>query len=277
MSQSFYPPTRPLTVGEVLDLVIQIFKATVVRCLPYGICAVIAQELPNIYELGNGTGAVRQPFGGGHPIWIVLFVVGTLLSLIAWSALLLRQRAIVEHLPTSTRSELVQTLRRLPSFVTATVLVFVAVGSELAILLWVPRQYHTGALVSLGVLSFYVAILLSCTWPAVLLGGRGPLGALRQSVRLVWGNWWRAMAIYVVGAVTVLVLGILVGILIALVVPTLIADIPVMWATFTVIANGMVAVVAPFVCALLLAVFGDLRVRKEGADLQQRIAGLALE
>ena len=37
----------------------------------------------------------------------------------------------------------------------------------------------------------------------------------------------------------------------------------------------MVAVVAPFVGALVLAVFGDLRVRKEGIDLQQRIAGLA--
>jgi hypothetical protein len=39
----------------------------------------------------------------------------------------------------------------------------------------------------------------------------------------------------------------------------------------------MVAVVAPFVCALVLAVFGDLRVRKEGIDLQQRITGLAVE
>ena len=85
------------------------------------------------------------------------------------------------------------------------------------------------------------------------------------------------VAIYTVGAAAVFVLAILVGILIAVVVPTLVADIPVMMAVFTVLANGLVAVVAPFVGALLLAVFADLRVRKEGADLEQRIAGLAIE
>jgi hypothetical protein len=61
------------------------------------------------------------------------------------------------------------------------------------------------------------------------------------------------------------------------VVPALVADIPVMMAVYRVLANAMVAVVAPFVGALVLAVFGDLRVRKEGIDLQQRIAGLAVE
>lgn len=275
MSQAFYPPARPLAVAEVLDLVVQIFKATVVKCLPYGICAVVAQELPNIYEVGSGT--VRQPFGGGRPMWMVLFVVGTLLALIAWSGLLLRQRAIIEHTPTTTRSELARTLRRLPSFVLATVLVLVAVCGEFAVLWWVPRQYHTGTLISLIALSSYAGILLSCTWPAVLIAGQGPLSGLRQSIRLVWGNWWRTAATYAVGAVVVFVLGILVGILIALVVPTLTSDVPVMWATFSVIANAMMAVVAPLVGALLLAVFGELRVRKEGVDLQRRITGLAVE
>ena len=83
------------------------------------------------------------------------------------------------------------------------------------------------------------------------------------------------VAVYGVGAVAVFVLAILVSVLIALVVPTLVDDIPVMMAVFTVLANAMFAIVAPFVGALLLAVFGELRVRKEGADLEQRIAGLA--
>jgi hypothetical protein len=275
MSQSFYPPARPLTIAETLDLAVQIFKATVVKCLPYGICAVVAQELPNLYEVGSST--VRQPFGGGRPMWIVLFVVGTLLALIAWSALLLRQRAIIEHTPTTIGAELVQTLRRLPSFVLATLFVLVAAGGEFAALLLVSRQYHTEALIALIALSSFVAILLSCTWPAVLLAGHGPLGGVRQSIRLVWGNWWRTAAIYTVGAVLVLVLGLLVGILIALVVPTLTSDVPVMWATFSVIANAMMAVVAPLVGALLLAVFGELRARTEGVDLERRIAGLAVE
>ena len=275
MSSSFYPPGRPLAVAEVLDLAVQIFKASVIRCIPYGICAVTFEQLPNIYDLGSG--AIRQPFGGGRPIWLALFALGTLLALVAWSALLLRQRAIIEHTATSFRSELTEVIRRLPFFFLVTLLFFVVVCGPMAALLLAPPQYHVWLRIPLMVLGGYLAILLSCAWPAVMVAGHGAVGALRQSVRLVWGNWWRVAAIYGVGAAAVLVLAIMVGILIALVVPTLVADIPVMMAVFTVLANGMVAVVAPFIGALLLAVFGDLRVRKEGIDLEQRIAGLAID
>jgi hypothetical protein len=275
MSSSFYPPARPLAIGEVLDLAIQIFKATAVKGIPYGICAVTFEQLPNIYNLGGG--ALRQPYGGDRPAWFVLFLVGTLLALGAWSALLLRQRAIIERTPNTLERDLMETLRRLPAFSLATVLFFVLVGGDFAALLVVPVQYHSWVRVFLILLAGYLAIALSCTWPAVLLGGEGPVGALRQSARLVWGNWWRVCAVFVVGVAAVMVLAILVAIVIALVVPALVADIPVMMAVYRVLANATVALVAPFVGALVLAVFGDLRVRKEGLDLQQRIAGLAVE
>jgi hypothetical protein len=275
MSSALYPPGRPLAIAEVLDLAFQIFKATLVRCIPYGILAVTFQQLPNIYDLGSG--AVRQPFGGGRPVWMVLFLVGTLLSLTTWAALLLRQRAIIEHTPTAFKAEINETLQRLPSFVFATVLFLTAVVGPVAGLVLASPPQHPWLRIPLIVLGLYLAILFSCAWPAVMLARQGPFGALRQSARLVWGHWWRVLAIYGVGAVAVFVLAILVGILIALVVPALVADIPVMMAVFTVLANAMVAVVAPFVGALLLAVFGELRVRKEGADLEQRIASLATE
>jgi hypothetical protein len=275
MSSASYPPGRPLAIAEVLDLAVRIFKASVVRCIPYGILAVTFEQLPNIYDLGSG--AIRHPFGGGRPIWMVLFLVGTLLALMTWSALLLRQRAMIEQAPTSFKVELTEMLGRLPSFVLATGLFLVLVAAPLALTLVIPPPYHSWLRIPLAVLAFYVAVLLSCTWPAVMLARQGPFGAVRQSVRLIWGNWWRVVAVYCVGAAAVFVLAILVGILIAVVVPALVADIPVMMAVFTVMANGMVAVVAPFVGALLLAVFGDLRVRKEGADLEQRIASLAIE
>jgi hypothetical protein len=275
MSSAFYPPTRPLAIGEVLDLAVQIFKATAVKGIPYGICAVTFEQLPNIYDLGSG--AVRLPYGGDRPLWFALFAVGTILALIVWSGLLLRQRAIIERTSSSLARELTETLRRLPSFVLATLLFFVVIGGGFVLLLAVPGAYHVWVRSLLIVLSAYLAILLSCTWPSVLFLDQGPLGALRQSIRLVWGSWWRACAVYAVGAAAVLVLAILVAVVIALVVPALVADIPVMMAVYRVLANATVAVVAPFIGALVLAVFGDLRVRREGIDLQQRIAGLAVE
>jgi hypothetical protein len=276
MSSALYPPARPLSVGEVLDLVFQIFKATLVRGLPYGICAVVAQQLPNVYALASGV-TVRQALSAGQPIGVVLFAVGVLLALLAWSALLLQQRAIIEQRPTSIKSELGEALRRLPSFFVATLLFLVVVGSGAAVIMVMPPQYRTGVRVPVEILSLYLAVLLSCTWPAVLFAGQGPLGALRQSARLVWGNWWRIAVVYVVGAAVVIVVSVLLGALIAAIVSSLGAGIPVMTSVFTEVANVLGAVTAPFAGALLLAAFADLRVRKEGIDLKQRIVDLAVD
>lgn len=276
MSSTFYPPARPLSVGEVLDLVFQIFKVTLVKGLPYGICAVVAQQLPNVYALARGV-TVRQALSAGQPVGMALFAVGVLLALVAWSALLLQQRAIIEQRPTSIKSELAGALRRLPSFFVATLLFLVVVGSGAAVIMVVPPQYRTGVRIPVEILSVYLAVLLSCTWPAVLFAGQGPLGALRQSARLVWGNWWRIAVVYVVGAAVVIVVSVLLGALIAAIVSSLGAGIPVMTSVFAEVANVLGAVTAPFAGALLLAVFGDLRVRKEGTDLKQRIVDLAVE
>jgi cytosine/uracil/thiamine/allantoin permease len=84
--------------------------------------------------------------------------------------------------------------------------------------------------------------------------------------------------IYTVGGVIVLVIAILLGALIAAIISWLGVGLPVMTSVvYAEVANALGAVMAPFAGALLLATFGDLRVRKEGTDLQQRIAGLAAE
>jgi len=91
MSSAFYPPARPLSVGEVLDLVFQIFKATLVKGFPTVSAAVVAQQLPNVYALTSGV-TVRQALSAGQPVGVALFAVGVLLALVAWSGLLLQQR-----------------------------------------------------------------------------------------------------------------------------------------------------------------------------------------
>jgi hypothetical protein len=276
MSLAFYPPARPSSVGEVLDLAFGIFKATVVKGLPYGICAVVAQWLPNIYDLSRGATG-HTVLDGGQPVRVVFFVAGVLLALMAWSALLLRQRALIEHRPISLTSELGEALRRLPSFFGATLLFLVIVAGGFALAAAAPQPYHVGLRIPLLIWGIYFAILLSCTWPAVLFARQGPLGALRQSARLVWGNWWRMAAVYAVGGVVVVVVSILLGALITAIVSSLGAGITVSTSVFMEVATALGAVMAPFAGALLLATFGDLRVRKEGTDLQQRIAGLAVE
>jgi hypothetical protein len=275
MSQTLYPPARPLSVGEVLDLAFLIFKATLVKCLPYGVFAMLAGQLPNIYDLVRG--GVRQPFGGGNPIWLTLYIVGILLMLVAWSALLFRQRALVEHQPKAGTFQLAETLHRLPQFLAASLLVVVAVCADFSLLAVVPQQYRIAVLLPLLASSLYLGVLLSCTWPAVLFAGQGAFDALRYSVRLVSRNWWRVATVYAVGFAVVIAFGVVVAMIIPIIVPAVGVDIAVMTAVLTVVLSASGALAAPFFGALLLAVFGDLRVRREGIDLQRRIVGMAAE
>src|ERR1700686_993304 len=57
MPNILYPPPRPQSVGEILDSAFRIFRATLLKCLPYATVAVIASQLPNIYYLATGRGA----------------------------------------------------------------------------------------------------------------------------------------------------------------------------------------------------------------------------
>jgi hypothetical protein len=280
MSLSFYPPTRPSSVGEVLDLAFRIFKVTLIRALPYGIVAVIAQQLTSLYNFGrvapahaHAPAVFANPLVGGS-----IFVLGVLLALLAWSSMLLCQRSIVEHRFQSARVELGAALHRMVSFVPATLLFLAVVAGDFALLWALPAAYHAQARIVLLVVSLYLAVLLSCTWPAVLFGGLGPVAALRQSVRLVWGNWWRVALVYMVSVIIVLVIAILLGALIATLVAWLGVGVPVMTSVvYAEVANALGAFMAPFAGALLLAVYGDLRVRREGTDLQQRIVGAVAE
>ena len=72
------------------------------------------------------------------------------------------------------------------------------------------------------------------------------------------------------GAVVVIVVSILVGALITAIVSSLGAGITVSTSVFMEVATALGAVMAPFAGALLLATFGDLRVRRE-VDSPQNI------
>ena len=275
MSQALYPPARPLSVGEVLDLAFLVFKATLVKCLPYGVFAMIAGQLPNIDDLVRS--GVRRSASDHDAVWMTLYIVGILLMLVAWCALLLRQRAIVEHRPTAGAFDFGETRRRLLPFMTVSLLVLVVARGEFALLGVVPLQYRTLVAAPVLALSLYLGVMLSCTWPAVLFAGEGALGALRYSARLVFGNWWRAATVYAVGFAVVIAFGVVIAMIIPIIVPAIGVDIAVMTAVLQVVLSALGALAAPFFGALLLAVFGDLRVRTEGVHLQQQSVGMAVE
>jgi hypothetical protein len=275
MVSNLYPPPRPLAIGETLDLAFRIFRATVVTCLLFAGLAVIASELPTIYNLVNHRVPVSLK-SERDPIFWLLYVTGSVVALVLWSAILLRQFAVITGRVPDAGGELATALRRLPAQVLMGIL------TALAVMVWfiLAAPFSRTGMVGLGlvflVLSIpatYVAVKLSCAWPALLLTGRGPATSLEHSWRLVTGSWWRLTAIYTVGLILLMVLYMLAGVVVLVVaIPFAHGDLAVTTAISAVVMVMLSALGTPFYTALLLAVYGDLAVRREGADLAQRIA-----
>jgi hypothetical protein len=130
------------------------------------------------------------------------------------------------------------------------------------------------ALGFIGIVTIPVVIWVLVRWtvdtPALFAEGIGPVAAIGRSWNLTRDNWWRTVGI-------LLVVLIMVGIIeyaltalfagIAAVIPGLNQDLQAgLVQTVTTVVNALVGVVSPIAITML---YLDLRVRKEGADLDQ--------
>ena len=144
--------------------------------------------------------------------------------------------------------------RRLPALVGLAILGGLAVGLA------------TLALVVPGIwlfVSYAVAV------PALLLERIGPVAALRRSFRLVKGRWWATFGVLLVGYLLASIVGAIVQSVITLV-PSILADGNTAALAFGSAVGGTVGAVitTPYSAAVVALLYFDLRVRKEGLDLQ---------
>ena len=112
------------------------------------------------------------------------------------------------------------------------------------------------------------------SFPALLSEGIGPVAALGRSFRLVKGRWWPTFGALVVMN---LLVGVISGIITGLLTATLIASTAseATAAVISTIANTLSALVTlPISAAVLTVLYFDLRVRKEGYDLQLLARGV---
>jgi hypothetical protein len=259
MAPIVYPSTSPQSIGQTMDTAFRIFQRSLAKCLPHGVLSMIAGQLANIYYLTNGKRI--GGFGAGDPLWLGLYSIGALVGVLLWSAMLLKQRNILAGERIHTRTELAEAGRRMP------VLVAFAVMATLAI---------AGGVVLLVIPGLYMVVALIPAWPILLLEKRGPLSAIRQSVHLIKGHWWRSAVILTLGFIIAIVFYFAVFVLMAMVLPLFGAnDVAMFTAASAVVAVVLGAVGVPFYGALVLALYYDLKLRKEGIDLEQRLPAAA--
>jgi hypothetical protein len=272
MPSVLYPPSRPQAIGEVLDSAVRIFKVTLLKVLPFSVLATVAGQLQNIYIILSGRNI--RPFSNTDPGWWAVYLLGTVVGAALINAIIVRQAAIATGSESAGMMALKEGLRNVPAVVLMGIVMAVLVGIWFVPLAVIPAAYRSWSGALLAVPAFYLLVLFLCSWPARLVGRKGPIESLRYSAHLVRGNWWRTVMVYLVVLTMIIVLSVTAGLIVGVLTQLVAArDLAVSTAVSAVMVVASGAVFVPFVSSMSLALYGDLQSRKDGADLERRIAG----
>jgi hypothetical protein len=260
-------PASPQTIGGVLDDAIKLYRASFRACWPVAAAAAVIFGAVGAYltlhMLGTviGTTPTLQALNVYRQSGVQLaYLADVLVRLAAYGAMLIYQNALAEGDGTPSMQEaLGAMLGRLLPGVLATLLfwVIIAVGF---ILILIPGFYFLGVL---------------CLWPACLfIGGAGPVRSLTMSSELISGYWWRTTTILTMAFILLMVVSWVVGGLVGAVVGLFSRDI----VSLQLALQGVVVVVSmftlPMMPAVLVAIYRDLKLRREGSDLAARLGAL---
>jgi hypothetical protein len=175
------PPPASASVSYLLATAAQLFRASLLKCLPIGMVAVLCAQLPNIYWMATGhTLSFTAEYDANYD---ALALLGIAIELWLFSAMMLRQRAVVLGAPILAGAELRTASLRLPVILVSALLAILSAVAGLLLLI-LPGVF----------LMVCYALLL----PVVLFDGLGPYAALLRSVRLIRPVWWKALAAFVI-------------------------------------------------------------------------------
>jgi hypothetical protein len=270
-------PTAPQPIGVVLDNAIQLYRASFRSCWVLSLIGSIALAASGLYMAAQMRGvgiagagvqsaqAVRAAMqalaaygsGGAIKADIIIFLV----SLIIYSALLAQMNSVALGRATqSPVDSLGAALRRLPGAIVASIVWTFAIGLGLVLFL-IPGIYLWGKL------QYWIV--------AVFADDVGAIESLGRSWNATYGNWWRSTTILSVALIIILVLDLLAtlvtGLFAGFQFTARATDLGGMLFTAQIVRAVAQVFLLPMIPAALLAIYYDLRLRREGGDLLTRV------
>jgi hypothetical protein len=255
------PLPRPLMIGEVLDAAFRLFRAGLLRCLPYSGLAVLVLELPTLYStfLFSGKRDVKLEFAA--------YLGALLLTTALLGVITLRLFAVSRGMRPRFRTEIATALRRLPTALIATI---GALGFPLLFFVLFPLVSNvlpSMAFLVIALPLFWPAALFVVALPAFWCDGRGPFSSIVHSLRLSWRRSWRMVGAIFATACVIAVFYLVSAMLVAMLTPLLgRADLFLIATVSSMLSLVVGAFGVPFVLAVLIVAYEDLKLR----DLQRR-------
>jgi hypothetical protein len=255
-----YIASQPVGIGKVLDTSIKLFVAGFSKLSGFmGILAVFhilmglltlqLQQTPNADPDADQAELVAQLFSNLPLLGIIILV--SILMFALYGGIIYRLDNLVHGQPDSFVEALQFGFTKLPSSFFAMVLYVIAimVGS---LLLLIP------GLILMESLALYLYF--------IVIENKGAIAALRASHGLVWGNWWNTMAVFTPPMIIWLAVMLTVGIVIGLL------GMAANQVLIQVVTNLLSVFVTPYFFTLGFVQYHNLKLRKSGSDLEQRLA-----
>jgi hypothetical protein len=261
-------PTAPLTIGGVVDDAIKLYRESFRGCWQLALVGSLIigafGVFMTLYARNAGLSLVgiaalqiyRQP-----PV-LAFYLLQMVLSLAFYGALIASVNTVATaQAPLTTMEAIGIGFARLGRAAVAALLCWVVIMVGLVLLI-VPGLYF---------------MVVLCLWLVALYADdAGAMQSLQVSRELTRGYWWRTMTILTVAFIIILVFSMVItfaaGAVAAVAVASHdIASIQLSIQVISVIANIFVL---PMVPAVLIAIYHDLKLRREGGDLAARVGAL---
>jgi hypothetical protein len=295
-------PTEPRNIGGVLDDGLRLWRLSVPKTWPLAVLAQLVVAVPLLWvgyrfpALAAGartSGALSAANAANVQLFTNLFkspsawlayAVMVIFSILCYTAIVLRVADVESGCDSSLSGSLTSAIRLLPRLLLQLLAYFgvaIVVAIVLALAVGVGSSLAGGTTVA-TTLMFLVFFLLGTfvlgriflAWTALILDDAGAVESIRISWRMTRGFWWRCAAILVVLIVIGAVFSLLVGVAAAAIGAALGHGLSANISSqlISLIANAFLGSLYP---AVLIAVFYDLKLRKQGADLLGRVDALA--
>lgn len=256
------PLPRPLMTAEVLDAAFRLFRAGILRCLPYSGLAVLVIELPTLYSTffapARGAGLVIPNFT------LLSYAFVFVLSVPLLGVMTLRLNALAQGMSPRFRTELAIALRGWPLGLFATSFAF---GYPLLVLWLQPALTNSlpgTALVFAAVPVMWPVGLFVVALPAFWCDRLSPLSALAQSVRLSIRRSWRMFGALLATVCMVAVFLVLAAVIVWVMLPLFGgADLFLIATVQSTLYLVVGAFGVPFVLAVLIVAYQDLKLREQ--------------
>lgn len=248
--------------GEVLDAAYRLFRAALLRTLPYSGLAVLVLELPTLYEAvfgsSGGLSFGRSQVTGGT----VVFLVALMLSVLLFGVITLRLYAVSHGERPRFRREIITALRRAPGAIVATLAAFGFPLTIYGVASVISPYFAFEILLVLTLPMLWPMALFIVALPAFWCDGLGPFAAIARAARISRRRTWRMVGALLATACMVMVFYALTAMIVGVARSMFgSADLFLIALVRSLLTLVLGAFGVPYVLAVLVVAYEDLKLR----------------